>query len=98
MTAFARRLRRLRRAAHLSQRELAETCGIDRSTVCNLEASRHGVSLDTAALLAHVLGPDLVAPRNARPRRPHGGRRRRRLKVVAAQRRMAGTRAALGRR
>jgi len=56
------RLRRLRLAAGLSQRELAKRSGIDREYICQIEANKtKSMTLRTAESLARGLG---IAPSN----------------------------------
>lgn len=56
LTAFAENLRRAREAANLTQRELAQRAGLDRTYVCNLERGIANPSLLKMADLARVLG------------------------------------------
>jgi transcriptional regulator with XRE-family HTH domain len=49
-------LRRIRRRADLSQRELAEACGVSPSVVSHAEAGRRGVPVDVLARAAAVAG------------------------------------------
>jgi len=56
---FARRLRAMRLAAGMSQRQLAIRARIDRSYVQNLERGDN-VSLATLVLLADALGCEVV--------------------------------------
>jgi transcriptional regulator with XRE-family HTH domain len=65
-------LRRLRRAAGLSQTALAEAAGISRRTIINLEAGEANISLSGLDRLAEALGAgfvDLVGAPAASPRR-----------------------------
>jgi transcriptional regulator with XRE-family HTH domain len=49
-------LRRIRRLADLSQRELAEACGISQSSVAKAEAGRRGLTIDVLVRLAALAG------------------------------------------
>lgn len=68
-STFGARLRTLREAAGLSQRELARQMGIRQSSVSGWEAGRNTPQLNLAARLAQALGvkigelmtPDLLA-------------------------------------
>ena len=60
-------LRRLRRAAGLSQTGLAEASGISRRTIINLEAGRGHLSPSGPARLAHGPGPGVGHPDPAPP-------------------------------
>lgn len=53
---FGLRARELRRAAGMSQRDLAQVAGIDRSYVQEIERGIANPTLVTLALLAHGLG------------------------------------------
>jgi transcriptional regulator with XRE-family HTH domain len=53
---FALNLRRLRRAAGLSQEELAHRAELDRTYVSALERSIYNASIDVADRIARVLG------------------------------------------
>jgi len=54
-------LRRLRRAALLSQRELAEKAGIMQSTVSRLEVGKQSAYAPTVRALSKALGVDASA-------------------------------------
>lgn len=60
-TTFIRRLRKERRAAHMTQADLArrmtEWLGstVDKSTVTRMEKGERGISLDQAVAAAHVM-------------------------------------------
>ncbi len=58
---FARRLRRLRTAAGLTQKDLAARSSVSRQTISCLERGAQLPSRETLARLAEVLGPDGVA-------------------------------------
>jgi transcriptional regulator with XRE-family HTH domain len=53
---FARNLRRHRKAAGLSQEELAHRADVDRTYVSALERSVYGATIDVVDKLANVLG------------------------------------------
>jgi transcriptional regulator with XRE-family HTH domain len=53
---FACNLRRSRRAAGLSQEELAHRAGIDRTYISSLERSVYSAGIDVVDSLARVLG------------------------------------------
>ena len=53
---FGRNLRDARKAARLTQRELAENAGIDRATISLIENGRENPRADTVLKLAEVLG------------------------------------------
>jgi transcriptional regulator with XRE-family HTH domain len=53
---FATNLRRLRRATHLTQEQLAEAAGLDRSFVSLIENARANVSLDNMCRIAAAVG------------------------------------------
>jgi transcriptional regulator with XRE-family HTH domain len=70
---FARNLRRYRRAARLSQEELAHRSDIDRTYISSLERSVYAASIDVVDRLAVALEIQaadlLVRPPSARARR-----------------------------
>ena len=53
---FAANLRKRRRAAGLSQEELAHRADLDRTYISSLERSVYGASIDVVASLAKELG------------------------------------------
>ena len=55
---FARNLRRARLARGLSQEELAERAGLDRTYISSLERSQYSASLDVIEKLGKVLKCD----------------------------------------
>ncbi len=55
---FGRRLRTLRRERGLSQEELANLAGLDRTYISSCEAGRRNVTLRTITRLAAALGVD----------------------------------------
>jgi transcriptional regulator with XRE-family HTH domain len=55
---FARNLRRYRHAAKLSQEELADRAGVDRTYVSSLERSKYAAGIDVVDRLAKVLGTE----------------------------------------
>lgn len=57
---FGRRLRLLRQARHISQEELANRAGLDRTYISSCEAGRRNVTLKTIMKLATALD---VSPR-----------------------------------
>ena len=70
---FARNLRRHRRAARLSQEELAHRSDIDRTYISSLERSVYAASIDVVDRLATALEIQaadlLVRPTSARARK-----------------------------
>jgi transcriptional regulator with XRE-family HTH domain len=65
---FAANLRRLRRAAGVTQEHLAEAAGLDRSYISLVENARANVSLDVICRIATVLRVrpvDLLRPEAA---------------------------------
>jgi transcriptional regulator with XRE-family HTH domain len=70
---FARNLRRYRRAARLSQEELAHRSDIDRTYISSLERSVYAASIDVVDRLAAALEIQaadlLVQPTSARARK-----------------------------
>ena len=70
---FARNLRRYRRAARLSQEELAHRSDIDRTYISSLERSAYAASIDVVDRLAAALEIQaadlLVRPTSARARK-----------------------------
>lgn len=91
MRTFAEKLRAARESAGLSRAELGRRAGLSEDTVCKLE--RQGgpyPRLDTATLLAHVLGVTLdslrpeIEPPNE-PARPRESRTRKREEQPAAE-------------
>jgi transcriptional regulator with XRE-family HTH domain len=71
---FARNLRRYRRAARLSQEELAHRSDIDRTYISSLERGVYAASIDVVDRLAAALEIQaadlLVRPSPARARKP----------------------------
>jgi transcriptional regulator with XRE-family HTH domain len=71
--AFATNLRLKRRAAGLSQEELADRADIDRTYISALERGAYSATIDMVDKLAKVLGVEaadlLVKPRQAGSRR-----------------------------
>jgi transcriptional regulator with XRE-family HTH domain len=70
---FARNLRRYRRAARLSQEELAHRSDLDRTYISSLERSVYAASIDVVDRLATALEIQaadlLVRPASARARK-----------------------------
>ena len=70
---FARNLRRYRRAARLSQEELADRSDLDRTYISSLERSVYAASIDVVDRLAAALEIQaadlLVRPPSARAKR-----------------------------
>jgi transcriptional regulator with XRE-family HTH domain len=65
---LAQNLRRLRADRRLSQEDLADRAGIDRTYVSSLERSRNAAGIDVLDRLAKVLGvtaADLLQPPNS---------------------------------
>jgi transcriptional regulator with XRE-family HTH domain len=69
--AFGDRVRELRRNRDLSQQELAERAGLDRSYVNGTENGHRNVSLDTIDALARALEVE-AADLFVRPAKAHG--------------------------
>jgi len=71
--AFARNLRLSRASAQLSQEELADLAGLDRTYVSALERCLYSASLDTIERIATALKIDpaelLRLPQNRKPNR-----------------------------
>jgi transcriptional regulator with XRE-family HTH domain len=62
---LAQQLRNLRRRKKLTQEQLAERAGMDRSYLSGIELGKHNVPLDTICRLAWALGldvRDLITP------------------------------------
>lgn len=57
---FGERVSRLRQRRNLTQAELAEKLDMARSSVANLEAGRQNITLETAYIIALVLGVEIV--------------------------------------
>ncbi len=53
---LAHRLRDLREERQLTQQAMARQVGMPQSVIARLESGRQGISLDTLARVAHVLG------------------------------------------
>ncbi|SDF61526.1 helix-turn-helix domain-containing protein [Klenkia brasiliensis] len=77
-------VRRIRRTARLSQRELALAAGLSKSTIAQVETGRRGLSADALASLATIAGLRLalvdgdgveVLPMRGSAARDDGGRR-----------------------
>ena len=66
-------LRRYRKAADLTQQELADRAGVSRQTILSIEKGRYRPSIELALLLAHEFGTsveslfELVAKESAAP-------------------------------
>ncbi len=83
LPVFARRLKELRLAAKMTQKELAERAGMHLGGIFKLEQGVNRPSWDTVQLLARVLGvdcrafvdPDLQPPA-AEPPKPKRGKRK----------------------
>jgi transcriptional regulator with XRE-family HTH domain len=56
---LAQQLRNLRRRKKLTQEQLAERAGMDRSYLSGIELGKHNVPLDTICRLAWALGMDV---------------------------------------
>ena len=73
---LALNLRRYRHAAKLSQEELADRAGIDRTYISSLERSKYAAGIDVVDKLARELGVDaaelLRRPPQANVRRRKG--------------------------
>jgi transcriptional regulator with XRE-family HTH domain len=61
LTPFVRRLRQLRKAAGLSQYELARRSGLTRQAISNLEKGNRAPTWETVCLLAKGLGVSVAA-------------------------------------
>lgn len=62
--ALARNLRRLRQERGMSQEDLADKAGLDRTYISSLERCRYGATVDVLGKLAKALGcdaPDLLS-------------------------------------
>lgn len=55
---FGKRLRALRRERSLSQEQLAELSGLDRTYISSAEIGKRNVTLQTINILAEALGVD----------------------------------------
>jgi DNA-binding XRE family transcriptional regulator len=68
---FGTKLRAFRRAAGLSQAELADKAGIHRRTVIKIERGERDPQWETAVALAHALGLEVTAflPKKRRPKK-----------------------------
>lgn len=63
-------IRRLRRSRNMTQSDLAEKTGLDRSYISHLERSNKRGSLDTLKIIVNALGMDLkveITPKEKRP-------------------------------
>jgi transcriptional regulator with XRE-family HTH domain len=69
--AFAFNLRRARRAANLSQEELAHRAEIDRTYISALERAVYSATIDVVDRLAIALGVE-ACDLLVRPRKPRG--------------------------
>ncbi len=69
--AFAINLRRARRAANLSQEELAHRAEIDRTYISALERGVYSATIDVVDRLATALGIE-ASELLVRPRKPRG--------------------------
>lgn len=67
---FGGKLRSLRKAKGLSQRELADAVGVDVMTVSKLERDVRGMRWETACALADALGVDVGVFRDAAEEEP----------------------------
>lgn len=54
-------LREIRSLVGISQRELARRCGLNETSVTNIECGKHAVSPETMRKLAYALGVPLDA-------------------------------------
>lgn len=68
---FAGRLRELRTAAGISQKELADKAGMTKDGIAHLEQGRRSPSWETVLALASALGVEVgaftIAPKDAPP-------------------------------
>lgn len=53
-------IREKRESLGISQKELAETCGIAQSTLCDIEMGRSKPSIDVAIKIAKALGEENI--------------------------------------
>jgi transcriptional regulator with XRE-family HTH domain len=77
---FGARLRELRAAADLSQRELAKRCGTSAAAISNFEAGNNAPTLGTLVRLAEALECDVTELVDVLDRIPHGSRKSRNTK------------------
>jgi len=56
LKAFGRHLKKLRKKAGLSQSELANECGMEKSQISRMERGVHAASITSIKLLAKALG------------------------------------------
>ena len=59
MSTFGERLRQCRKAAGLTQEDLAEICKTTKQNISRYETSQREPQLDTAAVIANALGVSL---------------------------------------
>lgn len=59
MSTFGERLKECRKAAGFTQEELADMCGTHKQNISRYETSKRDPQLDTAAVIAKVLGVSL---------------------------------------
>ncbi len=57
---FGMRMRELRRARHLSQEDLAELCGLDRTYISGVERGQRNIALRNIEALAQALDVSLA--------------------------------------
>lgn len=53
---IGQRIKELRQEKGLSQRQLADMCGLQQSHIARIEAGRYSVGLDTLALIGSAIG------------------------------------------
>jgi ribosome-binding protein aMBF1 (putative translation factor) len=69
---FGQNLREARQQAGLTQLQIAEAAGRERSYISDVERGLHNITMDTMVELAHVVGrdvTDLLTPAKKRSRR-----------------------------
>lgn len=58
--SFGRRVRELRKAKEMSQKEFASLCGLDRTYISGIERGKRNVSLQNIHVIARALEVRLV--------------------------------------
>lgn len=88
--AFGDLVYRARSTLHLSQKEVADTVGVSRPTIINIEKGRRGTSLILALKLTKYLGLDLTKVLDAAqglpdPKRQRNARIRRQIEDLKSK-------------